>query len=161
MASRHIVWAVLFLGVSIFLMGCGGGGGFQTQTLAQRVQGDWVGTVHDLSRTDAVKCEVTVSGSVVDGKIEASDGTILGTVHGTIGDDDAIDVDYEYDGEEQGDNGTIEPGDENDQSENGEQAEGENDTIEVDEDNEQIDMHVVTSLGGQAAHSIEITLARK
>lgn len=114
MARWYIAIAVLLLAASIFLAGCGGGGG-QTQTIStQSLQGSYVGTVHDPSRPAAVKCEVTISGSTIDGNIEDVDGNVLGTIHGTLNDDDTIDVNFEFEGQSEGDNGTIEVGDNGD-----------------------------------------------
>jgi len=158
MAGRYIVAAVLLIGVSLSLAGCGGGG-VHTQTLTQRVQGDWVGTVHDPGRPAAVLCEVTISGSAVNGTIQASDGATLGAMHGTVNEDGTIEVNFEYEGESQGDNGTIEPGGDNNESGQDEQVDGDNGTIEENEEDGEIDIHIETGAGG--GDSIEIVLARR
>ena len=138
MASRYAVAAVVLLAISVFLAGCGGGGG-QTQTTSTlSLQGDWVGTVHDPARPAAVKCEVTISGSTIDGNIEDVDGNVLGTIHATLNDDDTIDVNFEFDGQSEGDNGTI----------------------EVD-DNGEIDINIENNDGGEATDSVQLCLTRK
>ena len=129
MAIRYIVIAALLLSVSISLIGCGGGGGQTQTTSTQRLQGNYVGTVHDPSRPAAVKCEVTISGSTIDGNIEDVDGNVLGTIHATLNDDDTIDVEFEYEGQSEGDNGTIEVDDNGDidiNIENNDEGESEN-----------------------------------
>jgi hypothetical protein len=158
MASRHIAVVVLLFAISVWLMGCGGGAGGHTQTLVQRVQGDWVGTVHDPGRPAATKCEVTISGSAVNGKIQASDGTVLGTMSGTVDEDGSVDVNFEYEGESEGENGTIETGGDNGQSGQDEQVEGDGGTIE---ENEQIDIQFEGTAGGDGTDAIQIALSRK
>jgi hypothetical protein len=113
MARWYIAIAVLLLAVSVFLSGCGGGG--QTQTTSTlSLQGSYVGTVYDPARPAAVKCEVTIFGSTVDGNIEDVDGNVLGTIHGTLNDDDTLDINFEFDGQSEGENGTIEVNDDGD-----------------------------------------------
>lgn len=144
MARWYIAIAVLLLAVSVFLSGCGGGGGQTQTTSTQRLQGNYVGTVHDPSRPAAVKCEVTISGSTIDGNIEDVDGNVLGTIHATLNDDDTIDVEFEYEGQSEGDNGTIEVNDEN----------GEID-INIESNNEG------ESESGDTTDSVTISLTRK
>ena len=144
MASRYVVVTILFLALSVSLIGCGGGGGQTQTTSTQRLQGNWVGTVHDPNRPAAVKCEVTISGSTVDGNIEAADGTVLGTIHGTLGDNDSIDVDFEFDG----------------------QATGENGTIDVNEETGELDINIEDDSGGETENgettdSVKISLTRE
>ena len=112
MANRCAIIAVVFLAVSMLLAGCGGGGG-QTQGPAQRAQGSFTGTVHSASHPNVVKCELTISGSVVTGTLQTADGTVVGTVNGTIDEDGSIDVNYEFDGDAQGENDTLEVNDDN------------------------------------------------
>lgn len=161
MAGRHIAVVVLLFAISVLLTGCGGGAGSQTQSFVQRVQGDWIGTVHDPSRTDAVKCEVSISGSAVNGKIQASDGTVLGMLRGTVNEDGTVDVNFEYEGEAEGENGTIEPDGDNGQSGENEQSGGDNGTIELDDENELVDIHFEGRTAGGATRSIAIALSRR
>lgn len=106
MAVRYIFAAALLLAVCIFIAGCGGGGS-TAPSLTERLQGEWVGTVNDPSHPNAAKCDVTISGSDVEGEVQSEDGTVIGTINGTVDDEGNITFEFEYDGESVSENGTI------------------------------------------------------
>ena len=106
MTTRYIFAAALLLAVCISIAGCGGGGS-TAPTLTQRIQGEWVGTVNDPSRPNAAKCDLTISGSEVEGEVQSEDGTVIGTIQGTVDDEGNIDVEFEYEGQSEGEIGTI------------------------------------------------------